>query len=72
MLKPDDEAPPGHDRGDAGTSRRNLIALLFVALLLAGAYWLFAALEKRREIADCIASGRRDCLPLSDFDGRSP
>ena len=72
MLKPEDDAPPGHDQSDEGSPRGNLIALLFVALLLAGGYWLFAALEKHREIGDCIASGRRDCVPLTDSNGRSP
>ena len=72
MLKSVDRTPPEDDHGDGRSSRRNLIALLFIALLLAGGYWLFAAFEKHREIGNCIASGRRDCIPLADYDGRSP
>jgi hypothetical protein len=64
--------PEENDGADEDRSRGNLIALLFIALLLAGGYWLFAALEKHREIGDCIASGRRDCVPLTDSGGRSP
>jgi hypothetical protein len=60
------------DSANENRSRGNLIALVFIVLLLGGGYWLFTALEKHREIGDCIASGRRDCLPLSAFDSPSP
>lgn len=72
MPQSDSRKPHNEDGADEDRSRGNLVALVFIALLVAGGYWLFTALEKHREIGDCIASGRRDCVPLTDGDGRSP
>ncbi len=57
---------------DQGRSRANLVALVFIIALFAGAYWLFKELEHYREVDNCIASGRRDCIPLTPSETRSP
>jgi cytochrome b len=44
----------------------NLIAAIFVLALAIAAIWVFKALDEHRQIENCIASGRRDCLPLGD------
>ena len=43
-------------------SRANVVALVFVALLFAGAVWLFTSIQHHRELENCIASGRHDCI----------
>ena len=42
-------------------NRGAIAALIFVALLVVGGYWLFHALESHNETLNCVASGRRDC-----------
>jgi hypothetical protein len=61
--------PPGDPSDDSDRSRANLIALVFIVALFVGAYWLFTELQRHREIENCIASGRRDCIPLVPTDG---
>ena len=54
------EPPDEEERG-----RPNIIALVFIVALFAGAYWVFNLLERHREIENCIASGRRDCIEIA-------
>lgn len=44
-----------------GGNRGPVVALVFVAALALGAYWLFHELERHNEIQSCIASGQRNC-----------
>jgi hypothetical protein len=44
----------------------NLIAAIFVLVLAIAAIWVFKALDEHRQIENCIASGRRDCINLID------
>ncbi len=53
-------------------SRANLIALGFIVALFLGAWWVFNEMQRHREIENCIASGRRDCVPLAPTDNRTP
>jgi hypothetical protein len=41
------------------------VAVVVVALLLLGGWWLMSALQAHRDVGDCIASGRRDCVPVA-------
>jgi hypothetical protein len=61
MTQPDG-APPDPAEPQEGSQRGALIALIFVALLALGGYWLFRELEHHGEIDNCIASGRRGCM----------
>jgi hypothetical protein len=65
-------APPDAEEPERDRSRANLAALVFIVALFIGAYWLFKELERYREVDNCIASGRRDCIPLTPTDARSP
>jgi len=56
---------PNEPHGDEDRSRANLIAVVFIVTLFIGAFWLFKSLESHREIENCIASGRRDCIDLT-------
>ncbi len=69
---PQPETPGSHepDEDDAPRGRANIAALVFIVLLFAGAYWLFQLLEHHREIQNCIASGRRDCIDLTGEGAR--
>jgi hypothetical protein len=69
--------PPPEKNGDGAKppqddGRGNIIALVFVVALAAGAYWLFHALERHGEIQACVASGRRDCIEFPHSDPSSP
>lgn len=65
MPKTDAAGPDEPDDDDAPRGRANIAALVFIVLLFAGAYWLFQLLEHHREVQNCIASGRRDCIDLT-------
>ena len=60
--EPDDDHP--------GRSRQNLVAIIVVALLFIGGWWLMSELQHHREVQDCIASGRRDCVPITPEAGK--
>jgi hypothetical protein len=49
---------------DATRNRQTMAAVIVVGLLLVGGWWLMSTLQRHREIGDCIASGRRDCVPI--------
>ena len=52
--------------------RSNIAALVVIVVLFAGAYWVFNLLERHREIQNCIASGRRDCIEIAPPSSRTP
>jgi len=58
---PEPDGP--HD--DEDRSRANIVAIVFILVLYVGAFWLFKSLQSHREIENCIASGRRDCIDLT-------
>ncbi len=56
------------DEHDSGSQRRQtLAALIAVALLALGGWWLSSQLQRHRAVGDCIASGRRDCVPVENY-----
>lgn len=50
-----------------GRGRGNVIALLFLVVLVAGGWWLAGALTRSRNTLDCLSSGRRNCGPVIDL-----
>jgi hypothetical protein len=68
MSTPEGDEPPDDDE----PRRPNVVALIFIAALFAGAYWVFNLLERHREIQNCIASGRRDCIEIAPPSARAP
>ena len=58
MTEPEDQETNG---------RQTLAAVIVVALLLIGGWWLMSVLQHHREVDNCIASGRRDCVPIETF-----
>jgi hypothetical protein len=44
----------------------NLLAAVVILTLAIAAVWVFKALDDQRKLANCAASGRRDCLPLEN------
>ena len=67
-------APPedAHEPDDEGPGRSNIAAIVVIVVLFAGAYWVFNLLEHHREIQNCIASGRRDCIEIAPASNRAP
>jgi hypothetical protein len=62
-------APPQNPEPPEDEAHRklvNLIAAIFVLLLAGAAIWVFKNLDEHRRIENCIASGRRDCIPIGD------
>jgi hypothetical protein len=62
------QEPPDDD----GPGRSNIAAIVVIVALFAGAYWVFNLLEHHREIQNCIASGRRDCIEIAPASNRAP
>lgn len=42
----------------------NAVALVFVIALIGAGLWLADAMERMRNVQDCVLSGRRDCAPV--------
>jgi type VI protein secretion system component VasF len=49
---------------DARRLRQNLIVAVWVVALIFGAYWLVDALMRNQREQECLARGRRNCVPL--------
>jgi hypothetical protein len=54
----------GDSDGDEGGSRKTIAAAVVVGLLIVGGWWLMSDLQRHRDVENCIASGRRDCIPI--------
>ena len=59
---PPPSAEPPEDEGHRNLV--NLLAAIFVIVLAIAAIWVVKALDERRRLENCLASGRRDCLEL--------
>jgi hypothetical protein len=62
----DERKPPVEDSEEhEADRRRNNIALLVVFALVVGAgLWLVNALVEHKKLDDCLAQGRRNCVPI--------
>ncbi len=56
---------PRQTDADLAGRRQTLAAVIVVAILLLGGWWLMSELQHHRDVGDCIASGRRDCVPVA-------
>jgi hypothetical protein len=68
VAPPEDAHEP---QDDDGPGRSNIAAIVVIVVLFAGAYWVFNLLE-HREVQNCIASGRRDCMEIAPPSNRTP
>jgi hypothetical protein len=61
-----DEAPPPREPPETEGDRRlaNIVLLLFFIALVGGGIWLANAMFEQRAIDDCLAQGRRNCMPI--------
>ena len=69
MAPPEDAQEPPDDEGPG---RSNIAAIVVIVVLFAGAYWVFNLLEHHREVQNCIASGRRDCIEIAAPSNHTP
>ena len=53
-----DPQPPQTNR------RQTLAAAIVIVLLFGGGWWLLNEIQRHRALEDCLASGRRDCMPV--------
>ena len=42
----------------------NVVAFVFLAALVGGGFWLANTMAQLRKNEDCVASGRRNCIPI--------
>ncbi len=42
----------------------NVAAFVFLVVLVGAGYWLADTMAKNRKNEDCVASGRRNCIPI--------
>jgi hypothetical protein len=52
------------DDPQAGPPRGALVALLLVAVLMGGFWFIMHRLRQAGQLQDCIASGRTNCAPI--------
>lgn len=57
-------APPPDHQEEESHDGVNIVAVAFVIVLVLGCLWLFRSLQAHREIEDCVASGRHNCIEL--------
>jgi hypothetical protein len=55
---------PGPEEQDDDPGRRNIAALIAIAVLVLLGYWAFTAIDHSRKVQRCLAEGRRDCMEL--------
>jgi hypothetical protein len=61
------QTPERGQRRETAAERRlvNLLIVGFILFILGAALWLGDALLETRRMDDCIASGRRNCAPIT-------
>jgi hypothetical protein len=52
------------DRGGGGSPWRAVAGLGLIAVLIVGVLFVMQQLRHAAAIQDCVASGRRDCVPV--------
>ena len=68
--EPDLPIPGGHE--PEGSRRGALLALVVIAVLVAGGLFLWGQLSRMAAIQDCVASGRTNCAPIVASGSTSP
>ncbi len=58
------DSEPSHDDDDSG-SRKTVAAVVVIGLLAVAGWWLMTELQHHRDVENCIASGRHDCIPIT-------
>lgn len=59
MSDPDDD-----DANQPSTRRGALVAVLVIAILVAGGIWLGQSLRGTGRVQDCVMAGRSNCAPI--------
>ena len=59
----DDPQDIDHDAEHA-SEMRSYMALAFVAVLVAGAIWLFTSFREKNKTIECLEAGHHDCIPF--------
>jgi hypothetical protein len=57
--------PDSDNDGGAGSPLRALVGLVLVVVLIVGVLVVVRQLRNAAAIQDCVASGRRNCAPIS-------
>lgn len=60
VTEPDDNEP--EDERDRRVT--NIFLVVFFLVVVGAGLWLVEAMVKQREIDNCVAQGRRNCVPI--------
>jgi hypothetical protein len=55
---------PDDEDNEPGPRRGALVALIVIAVLVAGGIWLAQTLHNTGRIQDCVMAGRSNCAPV--------
>jgi len=65
----DQQKPSPADDEDEGDRRvANIFLAVFFILIVGGGIWLVNAMVAQRDIDNCVAQGRRNCVPIETPD----
>ncbi len=61
-----DQTPPPTDSEEDERDRQlaNIFLAAFFVLIVGGGIWLVNAMVAQRDLDNCVAQGRRNCMPV--------
>jgi hypothetical protein len=64
MDEPKEPARESEAESERDRRLANVVLLVFFVILVGGGIWLTNAMLDQRALEDCLAQGRRNCVPI--------
>jgi hypothetical protein len=64
MDEPKEPARESEAESERDRRFANVVLLVFFVILVGGGIWLTNAMLDQRALEDCLAQGRRNCVPI--------